>query len=206
MTQEELIRLEVEKQLGGQQERNPLHNELLSLGGGVVGSGLGLLAINPTEYISERRNIKHNNRMVDGMENEQNALRALRDIHEGKATFEEYGKSEPVLREMYTANKELLDDPQVLNRFLDNPLPGRVERMSRIPLSGSIDPTELARLKEHKRRIAIEDFKRALPNRNIIDNFAEAVKHPAVSLGGLAGMAGGYYLADHLEKKNRSQS
>lgn len=203
---EELIKREVARQLEEQSQTPPNHfrNELISLGGGAAGAGLGLLAINPYEEIKQGSQIKRHNKFVDQLQNEVSAFRALKEIRDGVSTFDDFGPAAPVLREMFESNADLLQDDAALNDLIRTPVPARIERLedARIP---NLDPSRVQELKQHKRHLRMEQLKRMAPGRGVLDNFADAVKHPAVAIGGLAGMAGSYYMMDQLDKKKHTQ-
>lgn len=174
---EEMIKQEVAKQMQGEEESHPLRNELFSLGGGVAGAGAGLASINAIDTAKEQISLRH----ADKQNLDRDALQKMKDIHDGRTTWASVNpQAQPILKEMYLQNAELLKDDQKFKAMMQQLGPQKIHRIGN----------------DSKGKI----LKRMMPNMSILDNFENSVKHPAVAAGALAGMTGGYYLSRLTDK------
>lgn len=198
MNQEEMIRAEVERQLQGEQKpsASPLQSHLWSLGGGIAGGGAGYLAMNPIDVASE--NMKVNRSIASSQQKE--VLELLDSIHQGALSWDDI--TDPGIREAlqdsYEMNKQLLNNPEALKQVMGNSKDARVYKMSDM----IEDVPGKEGLQEHLKRTG---RRRLLPDLDVLRN-PRKMAHPAISVGSLAGMAGGYLLADQVAKKKRSES
>ena len=193
MTQEELIRQEVERQLQGnkQDESDLLKANLYSLGGAALGAAGGYAAMNPIDAFLENRAVKK----LSAATQQREALEVLSRIHTGSLTWDDIPDraTREALQEAYAMNKDLLDNPQALQQAMGNEQ--KVYRFG-----------DLAEGNESvQKHIKKTNRNRFLPDLDGIRN-PKKLSHPAISIGSLVGMTGGYYLADQLAKKKHSEN
>src|SRR5690606_2675155 len=115
---------------------------------------------------------------------ERRALRMLKDIHDGRKTWNDVAaEARPTLQEMFKENLELLSDNSKYEAMMNN-----------------LGPSNLVRIHPERQQSRMDILKKALPNGALFNDFRKTLKHPAVSAGALAGMTGGYYLSKMTEK------
>lgn len=195
MNQEEMIRAEVERQLNAgvpeEKEPNALKSHLYSLGGGTIGAGLGLASINPIDYFVDKRIVRDDARLTRRLDE----LAILDEINRGKLTFDKIPDEadRKHLKMQFDLNKDLLDNPKELDELLNKNRKGNVYSIDSVIES----PRTIEAMKG---RLARNVKPKWLPSLDVLGR-PGLLTHPAVSIGALAGMTGGYVLADHLGKK-----
>lgn len=198
MTQEEMIRQEVQRQLGGGEgpsRESQFKGQMYSLGGGLVGGAAGYAAINPVEAFIQNAQVKRSAAATQA----KDILGILKEIHEGKLSWDNIPDeaTRVALQEEYANNKHLFQDPQALEQMMGDGK-GKVYRFA-----DAIEGAPGA--EDTKKYLQRANLKRFLPDANVLRH-AHKLGHPAVSIGSLGGMAGGYALANHLEKKKHTES
>lgn len=188
------IRTLVREELQAQPQTNPFMNDLAGIAGFFAGSTIGLGAVDPLNALKERRLLKQEHRLAQQAMNEQQLYQALREIHLGNATFNDYGESANMLRGFYEdpSIRSMIEDTQSYNRTMQNLKRGNVIDLHQMRGDD---------LGSRLRNVRKETYKRALPFASGVDAIPKNLMHPAVAIGGLAGSAGAHALL-HRKQKN----
>lgn len=183
-----MVEDEVRRQLS-QKEPSSISGEVSGLGGFLLGGGLGLGAVGPVESIVERQTLKKALERNDLYENEEEAYKALRSIFKGEKTFSDFGGASDLLQQLY-------DDPKVKDMIQDDR--AYAETMRKYKFGRLVD------IRNANKDIKINNLKRFAPYAGVIDNFSDQIKHPLVSIGGLAGATAGHALYSHYKNKGNN--
>jgi hypothetical protein len=166
------------EQLKREDDRRFWMDSLSALGGGAVGAGVGSLAVNPYNYFKDRRAEKDAVITRDNFMRNREILETLRDLRTGKVTWDDIEpEAKPQLEQLYQEHEPLLKNRQALGEALSEPPPAEVHF-----LPGA-------------QRFS---WKRVLPNGELLRNFGETIRHPAVTTGALlGGFVAGYAMDRH---------
>lgn len=194
MTQEDMIRAEVARQMEQQNEGEPsaTASNFSGLAGMLTGGVAGYGAINPVEAFIENRKLKNATARTSG----RDSLEVLQRIHTGELTWDdiEDPQQRETLRRSYKANQAILNDPKSMDAVM-----GTKDKYKVYNLADAVDDdSRVAHYLKHRARM------KRKPDFNILKNPAR-LGHPSVAVGSLAGMAGGYYLADQLAKNKHTE-